>query len=188
MHRPPPPTRAQLLKAYGTTVPDLVFPGVRLLLCGINPSLWSGYAGYHFARPANRLWRSLHESGLTPRLLHPSETDALRDAGIAITNFVSHSTARADEVDDAEIVAGVANLRALVAKYEPRYLAVLGLGAYRLGFGDKQAKVGPQAETIGNTSIWLLPNPSGLNAHYDQPALSAAFSALKHALDEPDSK
>ena len=186
MHGPPPPTRGQLLAAYGTTVPDLVFPGVRLLLCGINPSLWSGYAGYHFARPANRLWRSLSESGLTPRLLHPSETDALRDAGIGITNFVSRSTARADEVDNAEIVAGVANLRALVAKYEPRYLAVLGLGAYRLGFGDKQASVGQQPRAIGRTAVWLLPNPSGLNAHYDQPALTAAFRELKQALDEPN--
>jgi TDG/mug DNA glycosylase family protein len=184
MPGPPPPTRAQLLEAYGTTVPDLVYPGVRLLLCGINPSLWSGYAGYHFARPANRLWRSLAESGLTPRLLHPSETDVLRSCSIGITNFVSRATARADEVDNAEIVAGVANLRALVAKYEPRYLAVLGLGAYRLGFGDRKAQVGPQPDTIGETAVWLLPNPSGLNAHYDQPALSAAFGELKQALDK----
>jgi len=181
--RPPAPSRAELLAAYDRTVPDLVFPGVRLLLCGINPSLWSGHAGYHFARPANRLWRSLAESGLTPRLLHPSETDELQRAGIGITNFVRRATARADELADAEIRAGAGTLRRLAKRYAPRYVAVLGLSAYRLAFDDRTATVGRQQRCFGESRVWLLPNPSGLNAHYSQPALTAAFAELREALE-----
>jgi TDG/mug DNA glycosylase family protein len=183
-----PPTRAELLVAYGTTVPDLAFPGMRLLICGINPSLWSGHAGYHFARPANRLWRSLEQSGLTPRLLHPSETDELGRAGIGITNFVRRSTARADELTREEIQAGVGPLRRLAKRHSPQYLAILGLGAYRIAFGDRNATVGPLPFCFGNTRLWLLPNPSGLNAHYDQPALSAAFRELRFALDKANTR
>jgi TDG/mug DNA glycosylase family protein len=173
-----------LLAAYGATVPDLAFAGMRLLLCGINPSLWSGHVGYHFARPANRLWRSLADSGLTPRLLHPSETDELQRAGIGITNFVARATARADELDNTEIRAGVAGIGRLAERFAPSYVAILGLGAYRLAFGERSAVVGPQPQLIGPSRVWLLPNPSGLNAHYDQQALSAAFTDLRIALEE----
>ncbi len=172
------PSRAQLQAAYGRTVPDLTFAGMRLLLCGINPSLWSGHAGYHFARPANRLWLTLAQAGLTPRRLHPNETDALRAAGIGITNLVPRATARADELTDAEVRAGRARLEAVVAQWRPPVVAVLGVTAYRLAFADRRAQVGEQPLGLGTARLWVLPNPSGLNAHYQQPALTAAFADL----------
>jgi TDG/mug DNA glycosylase family protein len=178
---PPPPTAGQLQAAYDARVPDLLFPGMRVLLCGINPSLWSGYAGYHFARPANRLWPTLHLAGFTPRRLHPAETDALRAAGIGITNMVARATARADELHDEEIRTALPRLEATAVRWRPRYLAVLGLGAYRLAFGDRGASVGPQTRTLGPSRVWLLPNPSGLNAHYNQAALTDAFAELHRA-------
>lgn len=178
---PPPPTPAQLQAAYGATVADLLFPGMRVLLCGINPSLWSGYAGYHFARPANRLWPTLHLAGFTSRRLHPAEVAALRTAGLGITNLVARATARADELAATEVRAGAAQLEATVRRWRPAYVAVLGLGAYRLAFNDRRATVGPQERLLGEASVWLLPNPSGLNAHYDQAALTAAFAELHRA-------
>lgn len=183
---PPPPTAAQLHAAYGALVPDRFFEGIRLLLCGINPSLWSGYAGYHFARPANRLWPTLHLAGFTPRRLHPAETGAIRDAGLAITDLVPRATARADELADEEIRAGLPRLEATAIRWRPRYVAVLGLGAYRLAFGDRKATVGAQARMLGDSHVWLLPNPSGLNAHYDQAALTAAFRELRDAVHAAD--
>src|SRR6059058_3580950 len=117
-----PPTRAEQLSAYGKTIPDLVGPGMRVLLVGINPSLWSGWAGYHFARPANRLWRTLHEAGFTDRVLHPSETDALLAAGIGVTNLVRRATARADEVEPVELRAGVQRLRRLIRRHRPAFV------------------------------------------------------------------
>jgi TDG/mug DNA glycosylase family protein len=164
-------------------VPDLLFRRMRVLLCGINPSLWSGYAGYHFARPGNRLWPSLHEAGFTPRRLHPAELDALREAGIGITNLVGRATARADELGDAEIRAGRDRLESVARRWRPAWVAVLGLGAYRVAFTDRTASVGRQGRTVGGRPLWLLPNPSGLNAHYSQAALSAAFAELRRALD-----
>jgi TDG/mug DNA glycosylase family protein len=180
---PPVPTKGQLQAAYDTLVPDLLFQHMRVLFCGINPSLWSGYAGYHFARPSNRLWPTLHLAGFTPRRLHPAETDALRTARLGITNLVPRATARADELDDAELRAALPRLDATVARWRPRYVAVLGLGAYRLAFGDRTAAVGPQARRLGDTRLWLLPNPSGLNAHYDQAALTASFAELRQAAE-----
>src|SRR4051795_5103346 len=115
------PTKQELAEAYGLTIPDLAGPGLRVLLVGINPSLWSGWAGVHFARPANRLWRTLHQAGFTQRLLHPPDTEALKAAGIGITNLVDRATARADELDNAELRAGVAKLRRLIRKHKPAY-------------------------------------------------------------------
>jgi TDG/mug DNA glycosylase family protein len=178
---PSTPSRDELLAAYGRTVPDLVHPDLSVLLVGINPSLWSGHAGYHFARPANRLWRTLHEAGFTDRLIHPSETGELRAAGIGITNLVQRSTARADEVDADEIRAGVARLRRLVRKWRPAHVAVLGVTAYRLAFDAPKATVGPQDEAFEGARVWLLPNPSGLNAHYQQPQLTALYGELREA-------
>jgi double-stranded uracil-DNA glycosylase len=178
------PTKQELADAYGLTLPDLVAPGMRVLLVGINPSLWSGWSGLHFGRPSNRLWPTLSESGLTGRRLGPEDTDELMAAGIGITNLVARATARADELSDDEIRAGVPRLRALVAQWHPASIAILGVTAYRVAFRAPKAVVGRQAETFEGALLWVLPNPSGLNAHYQQPDLSAAYAALRAALDD----
>lgn len=175
------PTPAQLQQAYGRTVPDLLRPGLAVLLCGINPSLWSGAVGLHFATPGNRLWPTLHASGWTPRRLDPSETGAILDAGLGITNLVARATARADELTDPELRAGLALLAALARRARPEWVAFLGLGAYRTATGERSAKVGPQARTLGSARVWLLPNPSGLNASWQLPRLAEAYRALRDA-------
>src|SRR3954451_3433708 len=167
------PQRAELEAARGTTIPDLVGTPMRVLLVGINPSLYSGWTGRHFARPGNRLWRTLHEAGFTARLLHPSETDAVLAAGLGITNLVARATARAGELSDDEIRAGVPPLRVLVERLRTPYVAFLGVSTYRVAFGRPRAAVGRQDEPFGGAVSWVLPNPSGLNAHYQQPALTA---------------
>jgi TDG/mug DNA glycosylase family protein len=177
------PGRGELAGAYGRSLPDLVGPGMRVLLVGINPSLWSGWSGFHFGRPSNRLWATLHESGLTDRRLRPEETDDLLAAGIGITNLVNRATARADELDRAEIRAGVPRLRALVRRWHPPHVAVLGVTAYRIAFDRPRASVGPQPEPFEDARMWVLPNPSGLNAHYQQTELTGAYAALRTALD-----
>ncbi len=179
------PTKQQLAESYGRTIPDLGAPGLRVLLVGINPSLWSGWSGRHFGRPSNRLWTTLHEAGLTPRRLAPEDTAALLAAGIGITNLVARATARADELSDDEIRAGVPGLRELVREWRPRAVAVLGVTAFRVAFGRQKATVGPQPETFEGSLLWVLPNPSGLNAHYQQAALTAEYAALRQALDAP---
>ncbi|HEV2756207.1 MAG TPA: G/U mismatch-specific DNA glycosylase [Actinomycetota bacterium] len=175
------PTKEDLAAAYGLKIPDVIAPGLDVLFCGINPGLYSGATGNHFARPGNRFWPALHLSGFTPRQLHPSEKEELLSLGLGITNVVDRTTARADELTNEEIVAGGRSLRRKVKRYAPRYLAVLGLGPYRLAFGSKGAQVGEQPESIGDTRIWLLPNPSGLNAHYQLPALAEEFAQLREA-------
>jgi TDG/mug DNA glycosylase family protein len=175
------PTRAELLAAYDRAIPDLVAPGLKVLICGINPSLAAGATGFHFGGNANRLWATLHQAGFTERQLHPSETDELLAHGIGITNIVNRATARADEISDAEILAGVGRLKEAAARYQPRWLAFLGLGAYRVAFGQRKATVGRQPETLGDTGVWLLPNPSGLNAHYSLAALVEAYRELHDA-------
>ena len=179
------PTKQELAASYGRTLPDLVGPGLRVLLVGINPSLWSGWSGHHFGRPSNRLWVTLHEAGFTPRRLAPEDTAELLAAGIGISNLVARATARADELADDEIRAGVPRLRTTVARWRPRAVAVLGVSAYRVAFREPRAIVGRQRETLEGALLWVLPNPSGLNAHYQQPALSAAYAALRRALDDP---
>jgi double-stranded uracil-DNA glycosylase len=173
------PSRADLLASYNATVPDLVSDSLHLLLVGVNPSLWSGWSGYHFGNPTNRLWPVLHAAGLTPRRLHPSETEELLAAGIGITNLVNRATARADELEPDELRAGVARLEATVARYRPGTVAVLGMTAYRTAFGRPRAQVGLQPETIGGRPVWLLPNPSGLNASWQLPRLAAAYAELR---------
>lgn len=169
--------------AYGREIPDLVGPGLRVLLVGINPSLWSGWSGHHFGRPSNRLWQTLHEAGLTSRRLQPQDQGELLAAGIGITNLVSRATARADELSPDELRGGVPRLRATVARWRPWYVSVLGVTAYRIAFGRPRAGVGPQPETLDRARLWVLPNPSGLNAHYQQPALTAEYRRLRAALD-----
>jgi TDG/mug DNA glycosylase family protein len=177
-HRRTAPSREQLLSSYGRTIPDLVAPGLRVLLCGINPSLESGFRGWHFATPGNRLWPALHAAGWTPRRLHPSETDAILAAGIGITNLVARATARADELSDDEIRAGLPALAALAETWQPRWVAFLGMSAYRVATGKRKAAVGPQDERLGGRPVWLLPNPSGLNASWQLPRLAEAYAEL----------
>ena len=176
------PTRAELEAAYGAVIPDLVGPGVRVLLVGINPSLYSGYTATHFARPGNRLWRTLHEAGFTDRRLHPSESEAILAAGLGITNLVARATARADELTDADVRAGVEPLRALVRRWSPSWVAFLGISTYRVAFDAPRATVGRQPGQFEGAGVWVLPNPSGLNAHYQQPDLTAAYHELSDAV------
>ena len=175
------PTKAQLQAAYGTVVPDLVGPGLRVLLCGINPSLTSGALGLHFATPGNRLWPVLAGAGWTPRRLDPAETGEVLAAGLGITNLVARSTARADELTDDEIRAGLPGVAALAARWRPRQVAFLGLTAYRTATRRRGAQVGQQDELLGGVPVWLLPNPSGLNASWQLPRLIEAYAQLRAA-------
>lgn len=179
------PTPAEVAAAAGGTIPDVVGPDLRVLLCGINPSLYSAATGHHFARPGNRFWPALHRAGFTDRQLHPSEQFMLPAAGIGITNVVARATARADELTPAELIEGGAVLTALVDRWRPRYVAILGVTAYRTAFGRPKARIGPQDELIAGCPIWVLPNPSGLNAHWNLEQLAAAFAALRHTVDHP---
>ena len=178
------PTRDDLAAAAGATIPDLVGPGLRVLFSGINPSLYSAATGHHFARPGNRFWPALHRSGFTSRQLHPSEQFELPAQGLGITNVVARATARADELSPAELVAGGAALAELVRTWRPRYLAVLGVTAYRTAFGRPKAAMGRQDDTVGGAPVWVLPNPSGLNAHYTVDTLAAAFAELRRAAEQ----
>jgi double-stranded uracil-DNA glycosylase len=177
--RPARPTKADLEAARDLTIPDVAAPGLRVLFSGINPGLYSAATGYHFARPGNRFWPALHQSGFTPRQLDPSEQDQLLALGLGITNVVARATARADELSQAELRAGGRLLRATVGTLRPHWLAVLGVTAYRASFGIKNAVVGPQDEVFGTTRVWVLPNPSGLNAHWTGPRLIEAFRDLR---------
>jgi len=177
------PSRAALQAAYGTVIPDLVGPDVRVLLVGINPSLYSGWSGRHFARPGNRLWRTLHEAGFTDRLLHPRQTDEILAAGLGITNLVARATARADELTNDEVRAGIDPLRRLVGRLAVPYVAFLGVTTYRVAFARPRAAVGRQPETFEGAVVWVLPNPSGLNAHYQQPDLTTAYAELRWAAE-----
>ena len=163
--RLPRPTAAQLSAAQGLTIPDVAAPGLRVLFSGINPGLYSAATGHHFARPGNRFWPALHRSGFTDRQLDPAEQLRLLRLGLGITNIAARATARADELGRAELVDGAAILVSKVATLRPQWLAVLGVTAYRTAFCERDAVVGPQAMRIGATRVWVLPNPSGLNAH-----------------------
>lgn len=179
------PSPQALQRAYGARVPDLVGPGPRVLLCGINPSLWSGAVGLHFANPSNRLWPVLHGAGWTPRRLLPADTDALLAAGLGVTNLVARATARADELTADELRAGLPVVAALAERVRPRWVAFLGLGAYRTATGERGAAVGPQPRRSGPAGVWLLPNPSGLNASWPLPRLVTAYAELRAAAGSP---
>jgi TDG/mug DNA glycosylase family protein len=165
-----------------TVLPDVIAPGLSVLFCGINPGLLSAARGQHFARPGNRFWPALHLSGFTPRLLHPSEQLELLDYGLGITNMVARATAGAAELSTQEFVQGAEILTTLTGKYTPQTVAIVGIGAYRTGFGRPKATIGPQPETLGPARLWVLPNPSGLNAHYQLPALADKFRELRLAV------
>jgi TDG/mug DNA glycosylase family protein len=182
------PTPAQLLAAKDRTIPDLIARHLRVLFCGINPGLYSGATGHHFARPGNRFWPALYAGGFTPRMLSPWEKGELLRYGLGITNVVARTTATAAELSDDELQAGAKGLRRKVMRYKPKVLAVLGVGAYRTGFGCRTATVGVQKETIGHTKIWILPNPSGLNAHFTPKALGALFKSLNESIPPQPSR
>ena len=179
MTKPRKPTKEQLLAATEKTVRDVIAPDLRVLFCGINPGLYTAAVGQHFARPGNRFWPALLASGFTDRLLSPFDERELLKSGYGITNVVPRTTASADLLTKEEIVAGGERLRAKVLRYRPRILAVLGVGAYRTAFNQPKAAVGPQPERIGNTRLWVLPNPSGLNANYQAADLARLFRELK---------
>ena len=183
MLQPPPrPSPAQLRAAAGRTVPDLIAPELRVLFCGINPGLYTGATGYHFARPGNRFWPTLHAAGFTPRRLQPWEEAELLPLGYGITSLVARATATADALAPAELVAGAATLVANVATHRPRTVAVLGISAYRTAFQRPRAVVGLQAERLHEAALWVLPNPSGLNAHYSAAALASVYAELRAAI------
>jgi len=177
----PRPTRADLAAARGRAIPDLIAPDLRILFVGINPSLYSAAVGLHFARPGNRFWPALHAAGFTPRRLNAAEQDEVIPLGFGITNLVARATARADEVPDEEFRAGAAVLLRKVRRYRPRWLAFVGLGAFRAAFRRPDAALGPQPAPLGRARVWLLPSPSGLNAHYRLDDLARLYADLRRA-------
>ncbi len=177
--KPWKPTKEQLLAATEKTVRDVIAPDLRVLFSGINPGLYTAAVGHHFARPGNRFWPALYAAGFTDRVLSPFEERELLKSGYGITNVVPRATASADLLTKEEIVQGGERLRAKVLRYRPRVLAVLGVGAYRTAFNQPKATMGRQEERIGDTVLWVLPNPSGLNAHYQAADLARLFRELK---------
>lgn len=177
------PTKEEILKAEGKTVPDVIARDLRVLFCGINPGLYSGAVGHHFARPGNRFWPTLHAAEFTNRLLSPFEEDELLSDGYGVTNFVERATARADQLSVEEIIAGGLRLEKKVKRFRPRVLAVLGITVYRQAFNRPKAGLGLQSESIGQTAVWVLPNPSGLNAHYQPKDLARLFRELKDEVE-----
>ena len=174
--------KEQLREANGKFVPDLIAPGLKVLFCGINPGLYTAAVGHHFARPGNRFWPALHGGGFTPRVFSPYEERELLPFGLGITNVVARATAAADELTNEELIDGGRELVAKVRRWRPGVLAVLGVTAYRTAFDKRRAVVGRQAESIDETVVWVLPNPSGLNAHYLAADLAREFRKLCDAV------
>lgn len=175
------PTRSELLAARGKTVPDVIAENLRVLFCGINPGLYSAATKHHFARPGNRFWPALHQSGFTARLLRPDEEEQLLPLGFGITNLVARATAGADELSREELVAAQRKLASKAKRFAPRFVAILGIGAYRAAFERADATLGLQAELLSGSQIWVLPNPSGLNAHYSLAECARLFKNLRRA-------
>jgi double-stranded uracil-DNA glycosylase len=175
----PRPTKADLLSARGLAVPDLIAPGLKVLFCGINPGLYSAAVGHHFARPGNRFWTALYRAGFTDTLMAPVDEEELLRFGYGITNIADFATAQAGELSPEMLRAGAAALSIKVAEFRPRILAVLGIDAYRKAFDRPGAGTGRQDEGIGTTELWVLPNPSGINASYQMADLVRIFSELK---------
>lgn len=175
------PSKEQLEAAYGRTIKDVIAPGLKVLFVGINPGLYSGATGHHFARPGNRFWPTLHAAGFTDRVLHPSEKEELLAMGLGVTNLVARATATAAELDPGEIRQGAGKLRRKVSRDRPRVVAFLGLSTYRIAFNQPKATIGQQERTLAGAGVWLLPNPSGLNAHYQLPRLAEVFGELRQA-------
>ena len=180
--KPFKPTKSQLADAHGKTLPDVIGPNLRVLFCGINPGLYTAAVGHHFARPGNRFWPALHKSGFTDRLVSPFDERELLQSGIGISNVVPHATASAAELTRDDFLAGGRRLATKVKRYQPRIVAILGVGAYRHAFAKPKARLGEQAERIHDARVWVLPNPSGLNANYQLPELVKLFKQLREAV------
>jgi TDG/mug DNA glycosylase family protein len=180
--RSPRPTRAELLAAVDKLVPDLIAPNLKLLFVGINPGLYTAAVGHHFARPGNRFWPTLFASGFTPRLLDPSEERGLLTLGYGITNVVARASARADELTNEELIAGGKILGRKIRRHRPSAVAIVGVGAYRTAFNQPKARVGLQAELLEGAAVWVVPNPSGLNANYQAAELKAIFTTMRKSL------
>ena len=177
------PSKEQLAEAKGKTVPDVIAKNLRVLFCGINPGLYTAAVGHHFARPGNRFWPALYKSGFTERLLSPFDERELLKDNVGITNVVSHATASASEVTKEDFVKGGRSLRRKVRRYQPRIVAILGIEAYRKAFGCVDVEVGEQKKTIGGARLWVLPNPSGLNANYQLKDFTRLFRKLRKAAE-----
>jgi TDG/mug DNA glycosylase family protein len=189
MTKPWKPTPKQIADARGKTIRDVIGPGLSLLFVGINPSLYSAAVGHHFARPGNRFWPTLHQAGLTPRLFSPFEDRQLLQLGMGLTNLAGKATARADELSPEELTRGANRLLRKLACYRPRWVAFLGVTAYRTAFARPLAPLGPQEETLAGARVWTLPSPSGLNAHYRLAELSRLYAELRRAaLPQPHEK
>jgi len=173
------PAKEDLAAAFGKTLPDVIAPDLDVVFCGINPGLYTAAVQQHFGRPGNRFWPTIHKAGFTPRLFHPSEQGELLKHGCGITNVVARATTAAAELTSAELVEGAGVLDEKIRRHHPRVLAIVGIGAYRTGFNRPRAKTGLQEETIGSTRIWILPNPSGLNANYRPSELVELFGELR---------
>ena len=178
---PRKPTQRELIEARSKTTEDMIAPGLKVLFCGINAGLYSAATGFHFARPGNRFWKAIHLAGFTGRQLDPSEEHELLELGYGITGFCRRATASASELTKQEIIEGGRRLVERVEKYQPKILAVLAMTAYRTAFNRPRAKLGLQDEKIGRSQIWLLPNPSGLNANYQLPDFVRLFIELRKA-------
>jgi TDG/mug DNA glycosylase family protein len=175
----PRPSKPELQAAAGKQVADVIAADLRVLFCGINPSLYSAATGHHFARPGNRFWPALHGAGFTPRLLAPHEELLLLEHGCGVTNLVQRATASAAELSAEELAVGGERLVGKIAALRPRIVAVLGISAYRSAFGRRDAILGSQPEDIGAARLWVLPNPSGLNAHYTLAELVRLYGDLR---------
>ena len=183
MTKPWKPTKEQLLAATNKTVRDVIAPDLRVLFCGINPGLYTAAVGHHFARPGNRFWPALLAGGFTERLLSPFDERELLKSGFGITNMVRRTTATADLLSKEEMREGGQRLTAKVLRYRPKVLAILGVGTYRVAFNQPKAGIGRQEEMMGATIVWVLPNPSGLNANYQAADLARLFRELRDAVD-----
>jgi TDG/mug DNA glycosylase family protein len=181
--KPFKPTKQQLIEAAGKTLPDVIAPNLKVLFCGINPGLYTAAVGHHFARPGNRFWPALHRAGFTARLISPFDEHDLLALGVGISNVVPHATASAAELKKTDFEKGGRLLTKKIKRFRPRIVAILGVGAYRQAFGRPKATVGEQPERIHSARVWVLPNPSGLNANYQLPELVKLFRKLRRAAE-----
>ena len=173
------PIPAEIQAARGRTIRDVIRNDLDVLFCGINPGLYTAATGHHFARPGNRFWPALHDAGFTARRLHPWEQDELLEAGCGATNLVARATTTAAELDDGELRAGRRRLERKVRRYEPRVVAIVGIGAYRVAFDRPRATLGLQPDTIAGAAVWVLPNTSGLNANHQADHFAKLFEELR---------
>jgi TDG/mug DNA glycosylase family protein len=177
------PSREDLLACAGRSIAPVIAPDLRVLFVGINPGLYTAWSGHHFARPGNRFWPALHRSGFTPRQLHPSEQQELLGLGVGVTNVVERATATAAELSPAELREGGQQLEETAERFAPAYIAVLGVTAYRAAFREPKAALGEQSRVLGPSRLWVLPNPSGLNAHFTPADLARLFAVLRETVD-----